>query len=226
MSVEAERKLSQRQESRDTYREEEFMIEKEISEKMIGVAKVLAVMLEVTFQAFRKMSEDAIQGVQEAGREAKRASAELTGYLVTKDPHQKEKEWLKPYLSMASSLDRMVYNMEGISHQLEMMIQDGIPFSDRAINEINSVFQEVMDLLENLPDLILTQNKLLAQQMGEKIRMLLKIANGYSDEHEERLIQGVCMPKSSPIYLAILECLKGVTVQILEISGKLVSLGH
>jgi Na+/phosphate symporter len=81
-----------------------------------------------------------------------------------------------------------------------------------------------MDLLERLPDLILTQNKLLAQHIGEQVRSVFKIANGYSEEHEERLIQGVCTPKSTPIYLGILESLKGIIAHTLEVSGKIVSL--
>jgi Na+/phosphate symporter len=53
---------------------------------------------------------------------------------------------------------------------------------------------------------------------------MFKIANGYSEGHEERLIQGICVPKSSPIYLGIIESLKGVIVHILEVSGKIVFL--
>jgi Na+/phosphate symporter len=81
-----------------------------------------------------------------------------------------------------------------------------------------------MRLLENLPDLILTQNKLLAQRIGEEGRSMFKIANGYSEEHEERLIQGICMPKSSPIYLGIIESLKGVIGHVLEVSERIVSI--
>jgi Na+/phosphate symporter len=69
-----------------------------------------------------------------------------------------------------------------------------------------------------------TQDKLLAQRIGEEGRSMFKIANGYSEDHEERLIQGICVPKHSPIYLGIIESLKGVMVHTLEVSGKIVSL--
>jgi Na+/phosphate symporter len=52
---------------------------------------------------------------------------------------------------------------------------------------------------------------------------VMKIAERYSEQHEERLIQGICMPKSSPIYLGVIESLKGVIAHTLEVSGKLVS---
>jgi Na+/phosphate symporter len=99
-----------------------------------------------------------------------------------------------------------------------------ILFSDRGVKEVNEVFQEAMDLLEDLPELISTENKQLARHMGERVRAVIKIASGFSEGHEERLIQGVCLPKSSPIYLGILESLKGIITHILEVSGKIVTL--
>jgi Na+/phosphate symporter len=199
-------------------------MDKEVGEKMIRVCQSLIKMLELSFQGFRKHGEESLKGVEEIKKEIRKNSSELAHFLILKSsPYEKGKEWAKPYLSMASSLDRMSYNMEGIVDRLKSMVQEHILFSDRGVKEINDVFQEAMDLLEKLPDLILTQNKLLAQQIGEQVRSMFKIANGYSEEHEERLIQGVCTPKSSPIYLGILESLKGIIAHILEVSGKIVS---
>jgi Na+/phosphate symporter len=56
------------------------------------------------------------------------------------------------------------------------------------------------------------------------VRSVFKIVNGFSEDHEERLIQGICMPKSSPMFLGILESLKGVIAHTLEVSGKIVSI--
>jgi len=200
-------------------------MEKEAAEKMIRVSQSLSEMLELAFQAFRKPTDEAISEAEEAKKEVQKSSAELTNFLIEKSASPEEgRERAKPFLSVASSFDRMLYNIEGLLNQLRMMVRENITFSDRAVKETNDVFQEAMSLLENLPDLIETQNKAEAQQMGEKIRSIFKIANGYSESHEERLMHRICLPKSSPIYLGVLESLKGIFVHILEISGKLVSL--
>jgi Na+/phosphate symporter len=199
-------------------------MDKEVGERMIRVCQSLIKMLELSFQGFRKHSEEALKEVEKVKDEIRKNSSELAHFLILKSsPYEKGKEWAKPYLSMASSFDRMTFNIEGIVDRLKSMDQEHILFSDRAVKEINDVFQEAMDLLESLPDLILTQDKLLAQHIGEQVRSVFKIANGYSEGHEERLIQGVCTPKSSPIYLGILESLKGIIVHTLEVSGKIVS---
>ena len=200
-------------------------MDKDVGEKMIKVCQSLIKMLALSFQGFRKYKEESFREVEKVKNEVRNNSSELAHFLILKSsPYEKGKEWAKPYLSMASSLDRISYNIEGIVDRLKSKVQNQILFSDQAVKEINDVFQEAMTLLERLPDLILTPNKLLAQNIGEQVRSVLKIANGYSEGHEERLMQGVCTPKSSPTYLGILESLKGIIAHILEVSGKIVSL--
>jgi Na+/phosphate symporter len=200
-------------------------MDKEVGEKMIQVCQSLIKMLEMSFQGFRKLSEESFSKVEETRKEVQHHSTELAKFIISKSASsQKGKEWAKPYLSMASSFDRMTHNIEGIVDRLKAMVRDHILFSDRALREVNEIFQEAMDLLESLPDLILTQNKPMAQHIGEQVRSVFRIANGFSEEHEERLVQGICMPKSSPMYLGVLESLKGVIAHTLEVSGKIVSL--
>ena len=200
-------------------------MDEEIREKMVLMCQTLMRMLELAFEGFRRPTEKPFKEAMEVKDKIHHYSSELTSYVISKTPSsEKGKEWAKPYLSIASSFDRMTYNIEGILDRLRAKAQSHILFSDRAAKEVNDVFQEAMRLLENLPNLILTQNKLLAQRIGEEVRSILKIANGYSEEHEERLIQGICVPKSSPFYLGIIESLKGVIGHTLEVSGKIVSL--
>ncbi len=200
-------------------------MDQEIKEKMILVCQSLMKMLKLAFESFRRPADKSLQEAEEVKDKIHHYSSELTGFIISKSPlSETGREWAKPYLSIASSLDRMTYNIEGILDRLKAKSQNHLLFSDQAVKEVNDVFQEAMRLLEKLPDLITTQDKILAQRIGEEGRSMFRIANGYSVEHEERLIQGICVPKHSPIYLGIIESLKGVMVHILEVSGKVVSL--
>jgi Na+/phosphate symporter len=199
-------------------------MDKEVGEKMIRVCQSLIKMLALSFRGFREHTVEGLKEAEKVKDEIRTSSSALARFLILKSsPGEKGKEWAKPYLSMASSLDRMSYNIEGIVDRLKKMDQEQILFSDSAVKELSDIFQETTDLLESLPDLILTKNKLLAQQMGELVSSVLKVTDVYSEGHEERLIQGVCSPISSHSYLGILESLKGIIVHILEVSGKIVS---
>src|SRR4030043_1897603 len=200
-------------------------MDKEIREGIILVCQSLMEMLKLAFEGFRKPTEKSFKEAEEVKDKVHHYSSEMTSFIISKSPSsEKGREWAKPYLSLASSLDRMTYNIEGILDRLKTKTQSHILFSDRAVKEVNDVFQEAMRLLENLPNLITTQNKLLAQRIGEEGRSMLKIADGYSEVHEERLIDGICVPKHSPIYVGLVESLKGVIIRTLEVSGKIVSL--
>jgi Na+/phosphate symporter len=200
-------------------------MDKEIKEKMILVCESLLKMLELAFEGFRRPTEKPFKEAEEVKDKIHHHSSELTGFIISRSPSsEKGREWAKPYLSIASSFDRMTYNIEGILDRLRAKSQSHILFSDQAVKEVNDVFQEAMRLLGNLAEIIASQNKLLAQRIGEEARSMFKIANGYSEEHEERLIQGICVPRHSPFYLGIIESLKGVMVHTLEVSGKIVSL--
>jgi len=196
----------------------------EIKEKIIAVCENLKKMLALAFDGFRRPAERSFKDAEEVKDKLHHYSSELTSFIISKSPAtEKGREWARPYLSIASSLDRMAYNIEGILSRLGVKSQNHILFSDQAVKEVNDVFQEAMRLLESLPNLLTTENKVLAQRIGEEGRVMLKIASGYSEVHEDRLIQGICVPKSSPIYLGIIEALKGVIVHILEVSGKIVA---
>lgn len=198
-------------------------MDKEMSEKMIKLCQSLIRMLGLAYQGFRRSSEKSIREAEEFRKEVQQDSSELTLSLVAKSSTpDKGKEWARPYLNIVSSFDRMGYNIDGILDRLKKMVQERIFFTDRAIKEVDDVFQETMALLGNLPDLILTQNRLLAREMEVKGKQTLKKADGYCDEHEQRLIAGVCVPKASPIYLDILVSLKGIVVHTLEIGEKIV----
>jgi Na+/phosphate symporter len=198
-------------------------MDKEIKGKMILVCQSLMRMLELAFEGFRGPSEEFFKEAEEFEDKIHQYSSELTSFIISQSPSS-EKEWVKPYLSIASTLERMACNIEGIVDRVRGKSENHIVFSDQAVKELNDVFQEAMRLLENLPKLITTQDRLLARRIGEEGRSMLKIADGYSEVHEERLIDGICVPKNSPIYVGIIESLKGVVVHTLAVSGKIVSL--
>jgi len=198
-------------------------MDKEIKGKMILVCRSLMKMLQLAFEGLQKPTEKFFEEAEEFEDKIYEYSSELTSFIISKSPSS-EKEWVKPYLSIASSLGRLTHNIQGILDRSRGKYENHILFSDQAVKEVNDVFQEAMRLLENLPNLLTTESKSLAQRIGEEGRSMLKIADAYSEDHEERLINGICVPKHSPLYLSIVESLKGVMVHTLAVSGKIVSL--
>ncbi len=192
---------------------------------MILVCHNLRRMLELAFDKFQRPAEGSFREAEEFEDKMYEISSELTSFLISKTPStEKEKERIKPYLSIASSLGRLTYNIESTLDRVRGKSENRILFSDQADKEVKDIFQETIGLLGHLPDLFATESKSLAQRVGEQGRSMFKLADSYSEDHEERLINGICVPKHSPLYLSIIESLKGVIVNTLAVSGKIVSL--
>jgi Na+/phosphate symporter len=200
-------------------------MDKKIREKMIRVCQKLMRMLELAFEGFRNPSEEPLKEAEEVEDKVHQYSSELTSFIISKDPSgEKGKEQMKPYLSIASSLGLLTYSIESTLDRVRGKSENHILFSDQAVKEVNGLFEQALGLLGNLPNLFTTENKSLAQRNGEGGRSLIQMADRYLEEHEERLIDGICAPEHSPIYLNIIESLKGVTVHTLAVSGKIVAL--
>jgi Na+/phosphate symporter len=200
-------------------------MDKKIREKMIRVCQNLMRMLELAFEEFRNPSEESLKEAEEVEDKIHQHSSELTSFIISKNPSgEKGKEQIKPYLSIASSLGLLTYSIESTLDRVWGKSENHILFSDQAVKEVNGLFEQAMGLLGNLPNLFTTENKSLAQRNGEGGRSMIQLADRYLEEHEDRLIDGICAPEHSPIYLSIIESLKGVTVHTLAVSGKIVAL--
>jgi len=200
-------------------------MDEEIKEKMVLVCQNLRRILELAFEKFQKPTEGSFSEVEEFEDRIYEISSDLTSFIISKTPSsEKEKERIKPYLSIASSLGLLTYHIQSTLDRVRGKSENHILFSDQAAEEVNDIFRETIGLLRNLPDLLATESKSLAQRVGEQGRSMFKIADSYSEDHEDRLINGICVPEHSPLYLGIIESLKGVIVHILAVSGKIVSL--
>jgi Na+/phosphate symporter len=88
-------------------------------------------------------------------------------------------------------------NAELLIRAIRTMIEEGIPFTDRALREINSLFEKTIELVECVRDAIITRNRVLIRHVLEEGQRCESLANEYALFHQQRLIEGVCMPKAS-----------------------------
>jgi Na+/phosphate symporter len=118
-------------------------------------------------------------------------------------------------------LERIGDNIELVVRALKAVLRDGIPFTERAIRELNTLFAKAIELLEGVRDMIATQNPLLLRSLQTAGQHYRGMINEYVLSHQQRLIEGVCVPKASSIFVALLDYLKGIEEHIGQIADKL-----
>jgi len=101
-------------------------------------------------------------------------------------------------------------HLEILAEMLKKKIDENILFSDRAITELSFLSQSLFEILNAATDLVLVKNPILIRYVEESEAMVEKTTTEYATRHEERLIEGLCLPISSSVFLKLLETLKGI----------------
>ncbi len=129
---------------------------------------------------------------------------------------EKSGERIRDYFPLANSIGNIIYNLEGIAHSLSVVVDEGIPFSDKAVSEVEELKKDLSRLLKDLEDLIKTENETLAKALEEEAKKVSSKADSFLLYHEERIITGVCLPKASPVYLNLLTSVKGISHEVFK----------
>lgn len=168
-------------------------------------------MLKLTWEGFRKQDVRSLQPAEKLGREIHQREKVLTALVVKRPADQAGAPGLDQALFFVPMhLERIGDNIEFLVRAIKMMVQEGIPFSERAMREVNTLFEKAIELVEGVRDVILTKNRVLIRYVLEEGQRYEEMANEYALAHQQRLIEGVCMPKASSVYVALLDYLKGV----------------
>jgi hypothetical protein len=122
------------------------------------------------------------------------------------------------YAGIPEHFLRICGQLEILAGMLKKKIDENILFSDRAITEISFLSQSLKEILKAATDLVLVKNLILIRYVQESEAMVEKATIQYATHHEERLIEGLCLPVASSVFLKILETFKGIAREAKKIS--------
>ncbi|MFN3479718.1 MAG: hypothetical protein ACK415_04950 [Thermodesulfovibrionales bacterium] len=157
-------------------------------------------------------------GIQERIGDLKRLILSMTEKVVVQardNPH------MRHYTTVPTSLLRIAENIEKLSELISTKVKEDILFSDRAISEITFLLQRLADIIRPASDIILAPNSILGNYIRESEAGIVRRATDYATQHEERLIEGLCLPKASALYINILDVIKSIAWHCKEIANKL-----
>ena len=100
-------------------------------------------------------------------------------------------------------------------------VDEDVPFTDRALREINSLFERGVELLECVRDAALTENRVLVRHVIGAGAQYAQLAKDYAMAHQQRLQEGVCLPRASSVYLELLEQLERMAAHAGQVAQQL-----
>ncbi|MBI5306953.1 MAG: hypothetical protein HZB37_01090 [Planctomycetes bacterium] len=120
------------------------------------------------------------------------------------------RDLIKSLLSIVSSIEMVVTGLDSTLQHVRAQISEVILFSDKAEGEVRHLFKETLDILKTAGNALINRNDVDMKYVDDKYKNLHEVINAYAEEHEERLIKGLCQPQASVMYLNILDSITAV----------------
>ncbi len=190
-----------------------------------GLIIMMGKIIEMTELVKKALVTTASPSLDDCERLAKEIHDEekgLTGDLVC-NPTETTGEVLKTIVLFPGRLERVGDLIENMLRVCQIKDREGVPFSDRAVNELDDLFSLLIQAFKDFRDALITRNRsLLEHIIVEDERISSKVLN-YRLAHEDRLIAGVCTPKASSLFLDILDSVKQANRHIRDMCQGLLS---
>jgi len=157
--------------------------------------------------AFIYHSSKSLDECESRTREIRQNEKIMTGALIEE---AKVDPLMNIYVAVPGHFERIGGFIEAISRCMRVKIKEGLLFSDRAVSEISFLLKRTEEVLQNTGDMILARNIIIREYVKDSATEISRSASDYATMHEDRLIAGVCMPKASPLFLEIMDAIKGI----------------
>ena len=194
------------------------MNETDLNERLHAMFQDMVAVLETTKRGF-------LTGRQASINEAKtRLGRMLTSNLpFTEELVKKEAkdEIEKKYLNLLPHLQLMAGIIRNLINENKKKIESHLLFTDKAVEEIKHLYSIMEVQLRDTTDYILTRNPHLKMHVEKEMENLIERAADYTASHEIRLITGVCMPKASYSYIALIDLIRGVSRELTAFAQRL-----
>ncbi|MDA8086117.1 MAG: hypothetical protein M0Z75_05395 [Nitrospiraceae bacterium] len=179
--------------------------------KLVAVTELLGRSALLSNAAFL---DEADTILPDARRLTENLSRELSKSAANEPPAMK-------YASVPGHAERICDHFENFSGLLRAKAAENIHFSDKAMGEMNYMIGRLKDMLSNASGMLLAGDAFTAEYMRQAELSVLKSACDFAALHDERLREGICLPKASSLYLSMLEGMKAAAWHLKEMTRDL-----
>ena len=138
---------------------------------------------------------------------------EITKYLVLisqQSLNVNQSKRLNDLINIANDIERVGDHAENLAELTEEKINESLPFSDKAIDELKFMFSKVQSSINKSISALKNRDINLAREVASKEDEIDKIEQELRDNHINRLNKGICYPESGVIFLDIISNLERI----------------
>lgn len=190
-----------------------------LDEGLLVMLSKLIEMNRIIREGFVHNSPDEFQACDKLGAEVHQQEKVLTGALACSITVPKD--LCKTFILFPAYVERLGDYLESILNCCRIKVSEDLIFDDRANEETEEMFKATRELMINFRDCIISPNKHLLEHVVESAGALDQRCQDYQLSHVERLLAGDTAPRTSSLFLDILESTQAVDRHIKEMAQKL-----
>ena len=168
-------------------------------------------MLQVTRDVFLGTSGAGLEQVGTLGRDLHLREKRLTDHVAIQ---LREYPWslgtAENLVFLPAALERIGDSVEALARCVQGMHRDGIPFSERAVTEVRELFDRALELVNGVAAAIRTGDASCLHRTRAAGEEFQTRSDQVALAHQERLLQGVCAPRASSIFLSMLDAFREI----------------
>jgi Na+/phosphate symporter len=154
-------------------------------------------------------------------KEQFRAMLKSRAASILKIIEEKDKtEVQKQYLNLIPAFQTIGLALENLFSKMETKVELKVLFSEKALSEIKELYTILEKQFRDAKDYIATKNPVLKAEIKAGWEQVFKTIDEYAVIHQGRLIQGVCMPQASYLYLDIVDSIKRISRGLIDFVEK------
>lgn len=206
----------------------EELYQRPVSESMTleeGLLVMLSKLIEMTKllrESFSKVSDETLQAALELGKEVHAIEKILTEGLactLTEPP-----EICRLVIMFPVHLERMGDYLESIANCCKIRCRDGVPFTDKVAAEVEGMFTALLDIMKNFRDALVRPNKVILEYVVAESNNLDQTCQDLQLAHVERLLTGSTAPRSSSLYLDVVESTQSINRHVKTMAQEMLAL--
>ncbi len=106
---------------------------------------------------------------------------------------------------LPAALERIADSVEALAERTDRIHREGISVSERGLAEVRELFSRGLDLLAAIAEVVRSGDQGRAAAVREAGEGFQALCDEVASSHQDRLLRGICAPRSSSIFLAMLD---------------------
>lgn len=190
-----------------------------------GLLVMVSKLIEMTRSVHRNLmdgSPEEMEGFDQLAKEVHQQEKMLTSNLACTltDPP----EICRIIVMFPGRLERMGDYLESIANCCRIKARDAVPFTERAVFEIDEAFKLLFSTMTNFRDVLVRPNKFLLEHVIAEAGRLDDMCQDWQFAHVDRLLDGSTAPRASSLYLDILESTQSLNRHLKEMAKEILGL--